>query len=75
MKAVCAVLLVWWVLLVVERAVYLYKIAVILECDKEEIGIIFVKEVVKGIKAVIGEVVCIVDLICYAVEEGFCIIG
>ena len=59
----------------VERAAYLHKTAAILERDKEEIGTILAKEVAKGIKAAIGEVVRTADLIRYAAEEGLRITG
>ena len=53
----------------------MHKIAAILERDKEEIGTILAKEVAKGIKAAIGEVVRTADLIRYAAEEGLRITG
>lgn len=60
----------WRELSVVERAKYLNKAAEILERDKEIIGEILAKEVSKGIKAAIGEVVRTADLIRYAAAEG-----
>lgn len=53
----------------------MHKTAAILERDKEEIGTILAKEVAKGIKAAIGEVVRTADLIRYAAEEGLRITG
>ena len=75
MKAARAALPAWRALSAVERAVYLHKTAAILERDKEEIGTILAKEVAKGIKAAIGEVVRTADLIRYAAEEGLRITG
>lgn len=65
----------WRDLAVVERAKYLYKAADILERDKEIIGEILAKEVSKGIKAAIGEVVRTADLIRYSAEEGLRTVG
>ena len=75
MKAARAALPAWRALSAVERAAYLHKTAAILERDKEEIGTILAKEVAKGIKAAIGEVVRTADLIRYATEEGLRITG
>ncbi len=75
MKAARAALTAWRALSAVERAAYLHKTAAILERDKEEIGTILAKEVAKGIKAAIGEVVRTADLIRYAAEEGLRITG
>ncbi|WP_084385328.1 NADP-dependent glyceraldehyde-3-phosphate dehydrogenase [Streptococcus pneumoniae] len=75
MQAARAALPAWRALSAVERAAYLHKTAVILERDKEEIGTILAKEVAKGIKAAIGEVVRTADLIRYAAEEGLRITG
>ena len=75
MKAARAALPAWRALSAVERAAYLHKTADILERDKEEIGTILAKEVAKGIKAAIGEVVRTADLIRYAAEEGLRITG
>ena len=75
MKAARAALPAWRALSAVERAAYLHKTAAILERDKEEIGTILAKEVAKGIKAAIGEVVRTADLIRYAAEEGVRITG
>ncbi len=70
MKAARAALPAWRDLAPVERAAYLHKTADILERDKEKIGTILAKEVAKGIKAAIGEVVRTADLIRFAAEEG-----
>lgn len=75
MQAARAALPAWRALSAVERAAYLHKTAAILERDKEEIGTILAKEVAKGIKATIGEVVRTADLIRYAAEEGLRITG
>ncbi len=75
MQAARAALPAWRDLSAVERAAYLHKTAAILERDKEEIGTILAKEVAKGIKAAIGEVVRTADLIRYAAEEGLRITG
>lgn len=75
MQAARAALPAWRALSAVERAAYLHKTADILERDKEEIGTILAKEVAKGIKAAIGEVVRTADLIRYAAEEGLRITG
>lgn len=75
MQASRAALPAWRALSAVERAAYLHKTAAILERDKEEIGTILAKEVAKGIKAAIGEVVRTADLIRYAAEEGLRITG
>ncbi|VNZ33602.1 NADP-dependent glyceraldehyde-3-phosphate dehydrogenase [Streptococcus pneumoniae] len=75
MQAARAALPAWRALSAVERAAYLHKTAAILERDKEEISTILAKEVAKGIKAAIGEVVRTADLIRYAAEEGLRITG
>lgn len=75
MQAARAALPAWRALSSVERAAYLHKTAAILERDKEKIGTILAKEVAKGIKAAIGEVVRTADLIRYAAEEGLRITG
>lgn len=75
MKAARAALPAWRALSAVERAAYLHKTAAILERDKEEIGTILAKEVAKGIKAAIGEVVRTADLIRFAAEEGLRVTG
>ncbi|HET0942161.1 TPA: NADP-dependent glyceraldehyde-3-phosphate dehydrogenase [Streptococcus pneumoniae] len=75
MQAARAALPAWLALSAIERAAYLHKTAAILERDKEKIGTILAKEVAKGIKAAIGEVVRTADLIRYAAEEGLRITG
>ena len=75
MQAARAALPAWRALSAVERAAYLHKTAAILERDKEKIGTILAKEVAKGIKAAIGEVVRTADLIRFAAEEGLRITG
>lgn len=75
MQAARTALPAWRALAPVERAAYLHKTAAILERDKEKIGTILAKEVAKGIKAAIGEVVRTADLIRYAAEEGLRITG
>ena len=75
MQAARAALPAWRDLAPVERAAYLHKTAAILERDKEEIGTILAKEVAKGFKAAIGEVVRTAELIRYAAEEGLRITG
>ncbi|HET4504642.1 TPA: NADP-dependent glyceraldehyde-3-phosphate dehydrogenase [Streptococcus pneumoniae] len=75
MQAARAALPAWRALSAIERAAYLHKTATILERDKEKIGTILAKEVAKGIKAAIGEVVRTADLIRYAAEEGLRITG
>ncbi|EIA01524.1 NADP-dependent glyceraldehyde-3-phosphate dehydrogenase [Streptococcus pneumoniae GA05578] len=75
MQTARAALPAWRALSAIERAAYLHKTAAILERDKEKIGTILAKEVAKGIKAAIGEVVRTADLIRYAAEEGLRITG
>lgn len=75
MQAARAALPAWRALSAIERAAYLHKTAAILERDKEKISTILAKEVAKGIKAAIGEVVRTADLIRYAAEEGLRITG
>ncbi|HEX0868952.1 TPA: NADP-dependent glyceraldehyde-3-phosphate dehydrogenase [Streptococcus pneumoniae] len=75
MQAARAALPAWRALSAIERAAYLHKTAAVLERDKEKIGTILAKEVAKGIKAAIGEVVRTADLIRYAAEEGLRITG
>lgn len=65
----------WRNLSAVERARYLYKVADILERDKEIIGEILTKEVAKGYKSAVGEVVRTADLIRYSAEEGLRTVG
>ena len=75
MASARAALPAWRALSAVERAAYLHKVADILERDQEKIGEILAKEVAKGIKAAVGEVVRTADLIRYAAEEGIRIHG
>ena len=75
MASARAALPAWRALSAVERASYLHKAADILERDQEKIGEILAKEVAKGIKAAVGEVVRTADLIRYAAEEGIRIHG
>lgn len=60
----------WRQLSYVERAAYLHKAADILVRDAEKIGAILSKEVAKGYKAAVSEVVRTADIIKYAAEEG-----
>ncbi|MGT2829516.1 NADP-dependent glyceraldehyde-3-phosphate dehydrogenase [Streptococcus hillyeri] len=60
----------WRALSYAERAAYLHKVADILERDAEKIGEVLSKEVAKGIKAAISEVVRTADIIRYSAEEG-----
>lgn len=60
----------WRALSYVERAAYLHKVADILERDAEKIGQILSKEVAKGLKSAISEVVRTAEIIHYAAEEG-----
>ena len=57
MASARAALPAWRALSAVERAAYLHKAADILERDQKKIGEILAKEVAKGIKAAVGEVV------------------
>lgn len=75
MAAGRAALPAWRALSYVERGAYLHKVADILERDKEKIGTILAKEVAKGIKAAISEVVRTADLVRYAAEEGIRLSG
>lgn len=75
MASARAALPAWRALSAVERAAYLHKAADILERDQEKIGEILAKEVAKGIKAAVGEVVRTAVLIRYAAEEGIRIHG
>lgn len=70
MAAGRAALPAWRALSYVERAAYLHKVADILERDKEKIGAILSKEVAKGYKAAVSEVVRTAEIIRYAAEEG-----
>lgn len=60
----------WRALSYVERAAYLHKVADILVRDAEKIGAVLSKEVAKGYKAAVSEVVRTADIIRYAAEEG-----
>lgn len=60
----------WRGLSYTERAAYLHKAADILERDAEKIGEVLSKEVAKGRKAAITEVVRTADIIRYSAEEG-----
>lgn len=60
----------WRALSYVERAAYLHKAADILVRDAEKIGAVLSKEVAKGYKAAVSEVVRTADIIRYAAEEG-----
>lgn len=53
-----------------ERAAYLHKAADILVRDAEKIGAILSKEVAKGHKAAVSEVIRTAEIINYAAEEG-----
>lgn len=65
-----AALPVWRALSYVERANYLHKAADILVRDAEKIGAVLSKEVAKGLKASISEVIRTADIVRYAAEEG-----
>lgn len=60
----------WRELSYVERATILHKAADILVRDAEKIGAILSKEVAKGHKAAVSEVVRTAEIINYAAEEG-----
>ena len=60
----------WRALSYAERAAYLHKAADILERDAEKIGQVLSKEISKGLKSAIGEVVRTAEIIHYAAEEG-----
>ncbi|HHJ8875227.1 TPA: NADP-dependent glyceraldehyde-3-phosphate dehydrogenase [Streptococcus pyogenes] len=60
----------WRALSYVERAAYLHKAADILVRDAEKIGAILSKEVAKGHKAAVSEVIRTAEIINYAAEEG-----
>ncbi|MGT2958035.1 glyceraldehyde-3-phosphate dehydrogenase [Streptococcus bovimastitidis] len=61
---------VWRELSYVERAAILHKAADILVRDAEKIGAVLSKEVAKGHKAAVSEVVRTAEIINYAAEEG-----
>ncbi|MBM7636407.1 NADP-dependent glyceraldehyde-3-phosphate dehydrogenase [Streptococcus saliviloxodontae] len=65
----------WRALSYVERAAILHKAADILVRDAEKIGAVLSKEVAKGYKAAVSEVVRTADIIRYAAEEGLRIEG
>lgn len=60
----------WRALSYVERAAFLHKAADILVRDAEKIGAILSKEVAKGRKAAVSEVIRTAEIINYAAEEG-----
>ncbi|HEL0008823.1 TPA: NADP-dependent glyceraldehyde-3-phosphate dehydrogenase [Streptococcus equi subsp. zooepidemicus] len=60
----------WRTLSYVERAAYLHKAADILVRDAEKIGAVLSKEVAKGYKAAVSEVIRTAEIINYAAEEG-----
>ncbi|KHD44443.1 NADP-dependent glyceraldehyde-3-phosphate dehydrogenase [Streptococcus hongkongensis] len=60
----------WRALSYVERAAILHKAADILVRDAEKIGSVLSKEVAKGHKAAVSEVVRTAEIINYAAEEG-----
>lgn len=60
----------WRALSYIERAAYLHKVADILMRDKEKIGAVLSKEVAKGYKSAVSEVVRTAEIINYAAEEG-----
>lgn len=66
----CAALADWRALSYVERAAYLHKAADILVRDAEKIGAVLSKEVAKGYKAAVSEVIRTAEIINYAAEEG-----
>ncbi|MXQ47960.1 aldehyde dehydrogenase family protein [Streptococcus pneumoniae] len=62
--------LAWRALSYVERAAYLHKAADILVRDAEKIGAVLSKEVAKGYKAAVSEVIRTAEIVRYAAEEG-----
>ncbi len=60
----------WRALSYVERAAILHKAADILVRDAEKIGSVLSKEVAKGHKAAVSEVIRTAEIINYAAEEG-----
>lgn len=60
----------WRALSYVERAAYLHKAADILVRDAEKLGAVLSKEVAKGYKAAVSEVIRTAEIINYAAEEG-----
>lgn len=75
MAAARAALPAWRGLSYVERAAYLHKVADILVRDQEKIGLVLAKEVAKGYKAAVSEVVRTAEIIRYAAEEGLRLSG
>ncbi|MGT2907141.1 NADP-dependent glyceraldehyde-3-phosphate dehydrogenase [Streptococcus dentiloxodontae] len=60
----------WRALSYIERAAYLHKVADILERDAEKIGAVLSKEIAKGYKSAVSEVIRTAEIINYAAEEG-----
>lgn len=60
----------WRALSYFERAQYLHKAAAILRRDAEKIGAVLSKEISKGYKSAVSEVVRTAEIIEYAAEEG-----
>lgn len=60
----------WRALSYVERAEYLHKAADILMRDAEKIGAVLSKEIAKGYKSAVGEIIRTAEIINYAAEEG-----
>ncbi|MCI6871952.1 MAG: NADP-dependent glyceraldehyde-3-phosphate dehydrogenase [Streptococcus hyointestinalis] len=60
----------WRALSYVERAAYLHKVADILVRDAEKIGAVLSKEIAKGYKSAVSEVIRTAEIINYAAEEG-----
>lgn len=60
----------WRALSYFERAQYLHKAAEILRRDAEKIGAVLSKEIAKGYKASVSEVIRTAEIIDYAAEEG-----
>ena len=60
----------WRALSYAERAAILHKVADILVRDAEKIGAVLSKEIAKGYKSAVSEVVRTAEIINYAAEEG-----
>lgn len=75
MTSAKAALPAWRALSYVERAAYLHKAADILMRDKDKIGLILAKEIAKGYKASVAEVVRTAEIIRFAAEEGLRLSG
>ncbi|MCS4487486.1 NADP-dependent glyceraldehyde-3-phosphate dehydrogenase [Streptococcus sciuri] len=60
----------WRALSYVDRAAYLHKVADILVRDAEKIGAVLSKEIAKGYKSAVSEVIRTAEIINYAAEEG-----